>query len=100
MQGQLRVITKLKKKYLNDMMKKIKYVLSLLFCSISASTVFAQDSSTTVIREGVEIIICFPDSTFKRDTMSIEEWINAQPKDAEQRNKNLRQLNEQMKKPE
>lgn len=79
----------------------MKTLLNLSAFVISASlTCAAQDSSITVIKEGVEIIICFPDSTIKKDTLSIEEWIESQPQDAEQRNRNLRQLNEQMKKPE
>lgn len=72
-----------------------------LFLSIGANSAYAQnDTSIQVIKEVVEIIICFPDSTKVIDTMSIHEWINSQPKDAEQRNKSLRQMNEKMKEPE
>lgn len=95
----------MKKDILKDAMKQLNRTMkiwaSLSVCAIAASTAYAQNDTTIeVIKEGVEIVICFPDSTIKKDTMTIEDWINAQPQDAEQRNKNLRQLNEQMKKPE
>lgn len=96
----------MKKVILKGVMKRLsramKTLLVLLFLNIVASSAYAQanDTSIAVIREGVEIIICFPDATIKKDTLSIEQWINNQPKDMEQRNKSLRQLNEKMKEPE
>lgn len=68
--------------------------------------VYAQQTDTIirVIPQGVEIIICYPlpNHKFKTswDTLTIEQYIQSLPKDAEQRNKILRELNEQMKKPE
>lgn len=77
----------------------MNFGLSLLCCSIVASSAYAQsDTSMRIIREGVEIIVCWPDSTKYIDTMSIEQFIQSQPKDAQQRNRNLRELNEMMKK--
>lgn len=81
--------------------RAMKTLLVLLFLNTVASSVFAQkiSESVEVIKEGVQIITCFPDTTII-DTFSIEEYINMQPKDMEQRNKSLRQLNEKMKEPE
>lgn len=96
MQVLKRAITRDATKQLGRAMKTWLVLLSL---STAASTAYAQNDTTmTVIREGVQIVICFPDSTKRVDTMSITEFIESQPKDEQQRNRNLRQLNEMMKK--
>lgn len=83
-------------------LSKTILTLSVLFClSINANIISAQnDTIINVIPEGVEITICFPDFTKRRDTLTVEQYIQTLPQDAEQRNRNLRLLNQQMKKPE
>lgn len=76
--------------------------VSLLFCAISANMAYAQApiaESVSVIKEGVQTIKVYADSIIV-DTIPITEFIEQQPKDLEQRNRNLRLLNEQMKEPE
>lgn len=86
----------------NNLKRAMNVWLSLLCFGIVAGSAYAQgnDTTLTVIPQGVQIVICFPDLTKKIDTLTIEQYIQSLPKDAEQRNRNLRQLNEQMKKPE
>lgn len=72
--------------------------MSLLFCATSASLAFAQ-TDTNHIKDGIEIVICFPDNTIMRDTFTVEEWMQQLPSEPQERNKSLRQLNEQMKEP-
>lgn len=93
----------MKRDILKDAMKPLNKAimtwLASLYLSISVSMAYAQnDTAISVIREGVRIVICFPDSTKRIDTMSIEMFIQSQPKDEQQRNRNLRNLNEMMKK--
>lgn len=98
------MIQAMKRDYLKDEMKlfnkAIKTLLSCLSFALS-TTIVAQTPCTEkveVIKEGVRIEKVYADSTVT-DTLSIQEYINILP-DNEERNKNLRQLNEKMKKPE
>lgn len=95
----------MKKGYLKGETKPYnKAIMTWLSCLLFASStiIVAQTPCTeniSVIKEGVRIERVYADSTVT-DTMTISEYIESLPQDNEQRNRNLRQLNEKMKKPE
>lgn len=86
----------------------MKLLLNLLpfVCSVSIVAQTPISESVEVIREGVQIITCFPDSV-TYDTLSIEQFMEQREvpkgssiKEMEESNKMLRQYNEKMKEPE
>lgn len=97
----------LKKVISKDAMKRCNSLIliwaSLSLCALSINCVAQTqriDTSLQIIKQGVVKVICYNGDTIANDTLTIEQYINNLPNDDRKRNHDLRQLNEQMKKPE